>query len=77
MTKKNQHIIPKKDGKWGVKKAGSTKVTGIYSTKKEAISVGKSFAKNQKSALIVHDKTGKIQTKKSFSDTQKIRKEKK
>lgn len=36
MTKKNQHVVPHKDG-WAVKGAGNAKATAIHPTQQSAI----------------------------------------
>lgn len=67
MSKKNQHVVPN-NGKWVVKGAGNQKATKVTNTQKEAISIAREIAKNQKSELIVHNKKGQIRQKDSFGN---------
>lgn len=66
--KKNQHVVPAKDGGWNVKGAGNSKSTVHTDTKQEAIDIAKEIAKNQQSELVIHGKDGKIQDKDSFGN---------
>ena len=59
MRKKNQHVIPLGTG-WAVKGEKSEKFTVITTTKREAVSVARRIAQNNKSELIIHGKDGKI-----------------
>jgi len=65
MAKKNQHVVPLGNG-WAVKGEGSKKFTIITETQKDAITVAKGIAKNNKSELVIHSKDGKIRDKDSF-----------
>jgi hypothetical protein len=39
MAKKNQHVVPTKDGQWAVVGAGNQKATRVTDTKQQAINV--------------------------------------
>ena len=65
--KKNQHVVPHSSG-WAVKGAGNQKATKVTATQKEAISVARNIAKNQKSELLVHNQKGQIRQKDSFGN---------
>lgn len=67
MKKKNQHVIPVKNG-WAVKGEGNKKSTKITSTKAEAVKIGRKIAQNKKSELIIHGKDGKIKNKNSYGN---------
>jgi len=67
MGKKNQWVIRYGDN-WAVKGEGNSKVTKITKTQKEAINIGKSIAKNQKSELIIQNAEGKIRSKDSYGN---------
>jgi hypothetical protein len=64
MAKKNQHVLPNKDG-WAVKGAGNSKATAITTTQNKAIEIARENAKNQGSELIIHGKNGQIGQKDS------------
>jgi len=67
MAKKNQHVVPHKDG-WAVRGAGNSKATSIHQTQREAIDVGRSIAKNQKSELFIHSREGQIRGRDSHGN---------
>jgi len=67
MTKKNQHVVPHKNG-WAVRGAGNSKATSIHRTQREAIDVGRSIAKNQKSELLIHSREGQIRERDSHGN---------
>jgi len=67
MRKKNQHVIPLGTG-WAVKGEKSEKFTVITTTKREAVSVARRIAQNNKSELIIHGKDGKIIDKDSYGN---------
>ncbi|MEJ7830871.1 MAG: DUF2188 domain-containing protein [Segetibacter sp.] len=67
MAKKNQHVIPLGNG-WAVKGEGSKKFTVITETQKDAITVAREIAKNNKSELVIYGKDGKIRDKDSYGN---------
>lgn len=67
MAKKNQHVIPLGNG-WAVKGEGSKRFTVITETQRDAITVAREIAKNNKSELVIHGKDGKIRDKDSYGD---------
>ncbi|HVT85387.1 MAG TPA: DUF2188 domain-containing protein [Chitinophagaceae bacterium] len=68
MSKKNQHVVPGKNGGWNVKGEGNSKATTHTETKQEAIDKAREIAKNQRSELVIHGKDGKIQDKDSYGN---------
>ena len=67
MGRKGQHVVPN-GGKWSVRKAGSARASGTYSTQEEAISAGKKIAKTQKTELYIHGKDGRIRERDSYGN---------
>jgi len=67
MPKRNQHVIPLGTG-WAVKGEKSEKFTVITSTKREAVSVARRIAQNNRSELIIHGKNGRIMDKDSYGN---------
>lgn len=65
MSKKGQHVVPNNGG-WSVRKAGSSRASGTYSTKDEAVRAGTKIAKNQGTELYVHGRDGRIQERNSY-----------
>lgn len=64
--KKNQHVVPDKNGGWNVKGAGNSKSTAHTDNKQDAIEIAREIAKNQQSELVIHGKDGRIQDKDSY-----------
>jgi hypothetical protein len=65
MAGKGQHVVPN-GGKWSVRKAGSSRVSGTYETQKEATSVARERAINQGTEVYVHGRDGRIRERNSF-----------
>ena len=62
---KNQHVTPHPSGGWQVKGAGNKRATIRTNTQAQAISLGRSIAKNQESELVIHRPNGQIREKDS------------
>lgn len=67
MAKKNQHVVPHKDG-WAVKGAGNKKATKITSTQSEAIQIARGIAINNSSDTKIHGKNGRIRAGNSYGN---------
>ncbi len=67
MTKKNQHVVPHKDG-WAVKPAGAKKPTKVTPTQSEAIDIARNRARRQESELLIHNKKGRIRDRDSYGN---------
>ena len=65
MSSKGQHVVPN-GGKWSVRKAGAIKVSGTYSTQKEAEEVARARAKRQGTELYIHGRDGRIRERDSY-----------
>ena len=50
----NQHVVPNPNGGWDVKGEGNSKATRHTDTQREAISIAKDIARNQKSEAVIH-----------------------
>lgn len=66
--RKNQHVVPIGDGKWGVRVEGSERLTQRFNTQQEAIERGRTIAKNQHSELLIHGEDGKIRKRDSYGN---------
>lgn len=62
----NQHVTPRPDGRWQVKREGSPKATVITNTQRESISIATGFAKNQQSEVFIHGVNGRIRERNSY-----------
>jgi len=64
VTKRNQHIVPHKDG-WAVRGAGSQRASSVHRTQQDAIDAGRDIARNQRSELFIHGRDGRIRERDS------------
>jgi Uncharacterized protein conserved in bacteria (DUF2188) len=65
MSTKGQHVVPNGNG-WSVRKAGSSKVSGTYSTQREAETIARDRAKRQGTELYIHGRDGRIRERDSY-----------
>lgn len=65
MATKNQHVVPR-DGRWGVRSAGATRVAKTFDTQREAISHGTAAAQKHGSELYIHGEDGRIRERNSY-----------
>jgi len=68
MAKKNQHVVPTKDNRWGVKGEGNQRITKKTDTQQDAIIVAREIAKNQGGEVVIHRKDGTIRDKDSYGN---------
>lgn len=66
-TKPGQHVVPDGD-KWAVRKSGSSRASGKFDTKADAIKNARRIAKNQKTELYIHGRDGKIRERNSYGN---------
>jgi uncharacterized protein YdaT len=76
MAKRNQHVVPLGNG-WAVKGEGSKKFTVITENQRDAITVAREIAKNNRSEIVIHGKDGKIRDKDSYGNDPNPPKDKK
>ncbi len=62
MARQTHHIVPATNGGWNVKRGGSTRVSGHYGTKGEAVDAGRIISRHQGTEMIIHGKNGRIQS---------------
>ncbi len=65
VKKGSYHVVPHSKG-WAVKKSGATRASGVYATQKEAEKNAKTSAKQLKTELFIHSKSGKIRERNSY-----------
>lgn len=65
LSRKGQHVVPN-NGKWSVRKAGSSKVTTTYETQREAVKKAREIARRQSTELYIHGKDGRIRARDSY-----------
>jgi len=54
------HVVLSKEGRWVVKRPGTTRPSGVFESQSEAISRARDWAKSKSSELVVHGKDGRI-----------------
>ena len=64
--KKSQHVMPK-GGKWSVRRAGSSRASGIFGTQKEAVEKAKELARAEGSDIYIHGRDGRIHERRDSS----------
>lgn len=62
---RNHHVVPYGD-KWAVRKEGNTKVSGVYDTKKAAVSNARHVASSTSSDVVIHCSDGRILSKDAY-----------
>lgn len=62
---RNHHVVPYGD-KWAVRKEGNTKVSGIYDTKRAAVSNARHVASSTSSEVVIHCSDGRILSKDAY-----------
>ena len=68
MYKKNQHVVPMKDGNWGVRGEGNSRLTKVTSTQADAIDIARGIAINQRAEVVIHRKDGTIRDRDSYGN---------
>ncbi|MCK5023697.1 MAG: DUF2188 domain-containing protein [Candidatus Aenigmarchaeota archaeon] len=58
--RKTHHVVKNTSGTWSVKKGGSTRASGKFTTQKEAIDFGRKVSQSQGTEFIIHGKDGRI-----------------
>ena len=64
---KNQHVVPK-DGRWGVRGEGNSRLTSTFNTQAEAIERAREISRNQQSELFIHGRNGRIRERDSYGN---------
>jgi Uncharacterized protein conserved in bacteria (DUF2188) len=66
MNKKGQHVVPNNDGKWSVRRSGSTRASRVYDSLREAVQHARRIAQNQQTELYIHGFDGRIRERNSY-----------
>jgi hypothetical protein len=61
----------KGDGKWQVKREGNERASVVKETQKAAIKIGREYARQEGSELVVQNRKGQIREKDSHGDESK------
>jgi hypothetical protein len=66
MHKPGQHVVASERG-WSVWRAGATRASRTFVTQEQAIAFARRVARNQRTDLYIHDKTGRIRQRDDYS----------
>ncbi len=66
MSKSSQHVVPKSEGGWSVRKTGAVRATRTFETQKEAVAYAKDLARKQNVEVYIHGKDGTIRSRDSY-----------
>ncbi len=64
----SHHVVHNPDGGWDIKRAGASRSSGHFDTKKEAEDAGRQISRNQGTELVIHGLDGKIQRRDSHGN---------
>lgn len=67
MAKKTIHVVPSKSG-WSVRKSGATRASKTFKTKQDATTYGIEHGKKASTELFIHNRDGKIASKRSYGN---------
>jgi len=67
MAKRNQHVVPHKDG-WAVRGAGSQRASSVHRTQKDAIRSARNTAFRQRTEVVIHRPNGQIRDRNSYGN---------
>ena len=67
MPRNVQHVVPR-NGKWAVRKSGSTRVSRYFKTQDEAIEAARDIAKREHTELYIHGSDGRIRERNSYGN---------
>lgn len=65
MPRNDRHVVPR-NGKWAVRKSGSTRVSRYFKTQSEAIEAARDIAKREHTELYIHGSDGRIRERNSY-----------
>lgn len=65
MSRNDRHVVPR-NGKWAVRKSGSTRVSRYFKTQSEAIEAARDIAKREHTELYIHGSDGRIRERNSY-----------
>ena len=65
---KNQHVVPRPDGNWGVKGEGNDRSSSVRPTQQGAIRDAIRIARHERSEVVIHGRDGKIRDKDSYGN---------
>ncbi len=61
----SHHVVPNPEGGWDVRRGGSERASGHFTTKQDAVNAGRVISQNQGTEFAIHGHNGQIQQKDS------------
>ncbi len=68
MANDSHHVVPNPSGGWGGKKAGASRATKHFETKREAVDHMREVSRKAHTELIIHRKDGTIERRDSHGN---------
>jgi hypothetical protein len=69
--KKSQHVVPRTDGGWAVRKSGAARASKVFTNQREAVRYAKDVAQKEGGEMYIHRFDGTIRDRSSYgNDTQ-------
>ncbi len=65
--KKAQHVVPKSDGGWAVRKTGSSRASKVFTTERDAVRYAKQVAQKEGADIYVHRSDGTVRDHDSYA----------
>ena len=66
MNKSQQHVVPKHDGGWAVRRSGASRASRVFLTQRDAVEYAKEIARKESGELYVHRGDGTIRERDTF-----------
>ena len=64
--KRGQHVLPA-GGKWSVRRTGSSRASGVFDTRKEALARAKELARHEGGEIYIYGRDGRIHERRDIS----------
>jgi hypothetical protein len=68
MSKTSQHVVPSSDGRWRVRKSGSSKASRVFDNQGDALAYARELARKEGGDLYVHHRDGTIRERDSYGN---------
>lgn len=68
MSTKGKHVVPRQNGGWAVKTAGTSRAGKVFENKVDAVKYARNSAKKTNGELYVHGKDGTIKERRSYGN---------
>jgi hypothetical protein len=66
--KKSQHVVPRTDGGWAVRKSGAARASKVFTNQEEAVKYAKDVARKEGGQMYIHRLDGTIRDRSSYGN---------